>query len=425
MADPSRLSPAAAALRAQVAARLPEGPLVVALSGGADSAVLAWAASQCSDQVRAVSVDHGMAASGLLMSAAADISQMLGLPHHVVVAEPSAESETALRENRYAALEAVAVDDEVILTGHTLDDQAETVLGNILRGSGVSGLGGIPAVRGRFCRPMLDIGRSEIRDIAAVLELPFMDDPQNADPGIRRNQIRQEVIPLLADQFNPRLVEALGRLASSAVADDVALEERAARVQVIHRDGALVIPAAVLATLPLAVSARVVRRALRMARGPHPGTSSEILSVLQAVEGKSVTIGSGVDAHREGPWLVLVAADTAVPSPSKIEIGAEVGFGGWTIAADVGSPVIGRFAATIARPAQLVVRAARSSERIAIGGGSKRIGDAMAEAGIAQRVRPMWPVIEADGTIAWIAGARAAPCAAGAPTITVRARRNQ
>jgi len=244
VADPSRLSPAVAALRAQVAARLPEGPLVVALSGGADSAVLAWAASQCSDQVRAVSVDHGMAASGLLMSAAADISQMLGVPHHVVVAEPSAESETALRENRYAALEDAVLDDEVILTGHTLDDQAETVLGNILRGTGVSGLGGIPAVRGRFCRPILDIARSEIREIAAVLELPFMDDPQNADPGIRRNQIRQEVIPLLADQFNPRLVEALGRLASSAVADDVALEERAARVQVIHRDGALVIPAA-------------------------------------------------------------------------------------------------------------------------------------------------------------------------------------
>jgi tRNA(Ile)-lysidine synthase len=412
-------------LTARVAARLPQAPLVVALSGGADSAVLAWAVSQCSNRVRTVSVDHGMEASDSLMRAAADISQMLELSHQIVVAEPSSDSETALRESRYAALQGAALAGEVILTGHTLDDQAETVLGNILRGTGVSGLGGIPAARGRFRRPLLDIGRAEIRDLAKVLELPFVDDPQNEDPGVRRNRIRNETIPLLADQFNPRLVEALGRLASSAVADDVVLETRAARVQVTQRDGALVVPAAALATLPLAVSVRVVRRALRMIRGPHPGTSYEILSVLQAVGGTAVTIGSGVDVRREGPWLVFVAEDVAVPAPAEIKIGSEVGFGDWTVAADTGSPVIGRFAATIAKPEQLVVRTAQSSERIAFEGGSKRIGDAMAEAGIAQRVRPMWPVIEADGTIAWIAGVRAAPYAAGEPTITVRARRNQ
>jgi tRNA(Ile)-lysidine synthase len=313
-------------LTARVAARLPQAPLVVALSGGADSAVLAWAVSQCSNRVRTVSVDHGMEASDSLMRAAADISQMLELSHQIVVAEPSSDSETALRESRYAALQGAALAGEVILTGHTLDDQAETVLGNILRGTGVSGLGGIPAARGRFRRPLLDIGRAEIRDLAKVLELPFVDDPQNEDPGVRRNRIRNETIPLLADQFNPRPVEALGRLASSAVADDVVLETRAARVQVTQRDGALVVPAAALATLPLAVSVRVVRRALRMIRGPHPGTSYEILSVLQAVGGTAVTIGSGVDVRREGPWLVFVAEDVAVPAPAEIKIGS--GFAG-------------------------------------------------------------------------------------------------
>jgi len=425
VADPSRLNPAAAELAAQVAARLPDAPLVVALSGGADSAVLAWAVTQCSDRVRAVSVDHGMAGSVALMSAASEISQLLGLPHQIVTAESSSESETALRQTRYDALSDAVAPDEIILTGHTLDDQAETVLGNILRGTGVSGLGGIPVVRDRIHRPMLDIARAEIRDIARALGLPFVDDPQNADLSVRRNRIRQETIPPLADQFNPRLVEALARLASSAIADDVVLEERAARIQVIHRDGALAIPAAAIATLPFAVSARVVRRALRMVGGPHPGTSSEILSVLQAVGGTAVTIGGGVDVQREGPWLVLVAEELVVPPSAKIEIGAEIGFGDWTITADAESPVIGRFAATIAQPEQLVVRTARSSERIAFAGGSKRIGDAMAEAGIARRVRPVWPVVEADGTIAWIAGARAVPCAAGAPTIRVRARRNQ
>ena len=423
MADARGVGADTAALLARVRERLPEAPVIVALSGGADSAVLAWAVSQSTERARAVSVDHGLPGSDELMKAATAIAAMIGLRHEIVVAQPSPSSETALRETRYAALEGAAANNEIILTGHTLDDQAETVLGNVLRGTGAAGLSGIPPTRGRIMRPLLDVARSDARLIAEELGLPFVDDPQNSDAGVRRNRIRHETIPTLATRFNPRLVEALARLASSAGADDEVLESRAARVPVIHRDGAVVVPAAALATLPTAIAARVARRALREVRGPYAGTAFEIAAVLDAVNGSAVTIGGAVDVHREGPWVVLVAEEATVPPASEVEVGSEVGFGDWVVSVEAGSRSIGRFSVTIPLPRRLVVRAAMPNERIAIAGGSKRVGDALAEAGVPLRVRPRWPVVEADGTIAWLAGVRAAPSAVESPLITVRARR--
>ena len=107
-----------------------------------------------------------------------------------------------------------------------------------------------------------------------------------------------------------------------------------------------------------------------------------------------------------------------------MEVGCEVAFGDWVVTAEAGSQSIGRFGTTIVRPDHLVVRTARADERIAIIGGSKRVGDALAEAGVPQRVRSGWPVLVTNGTIAWIAGVRAAPAAPGAPRITIRARRS-
>lgn len=423
MAGAGGLSPEAAAVLAQVEAGLPEGRFVVALSGGADSAVLAWAVSQCSPHARALSVDHGLAGSPRLMTAAVEIAETLGLAHEVVPAESSESSETALRSTRYSALERAADSGEIVLTGHTLDDQAETVLGNVLRGTGTAGLGGIPAARGRFVRPLLAVSRSEVRHVAAELGLPFADDPQNSDLDVRRNHLRRETIPRLAARFNPRLVSALARLAASALADDDVLEDRAAGIPVTGRDGAVIVPAAYLATLPMAVAARVARRAIREARGPHAGTADEVGAVLGAVEGTSTTIGGGVDVLREGPWVVLVTAKPHHPPEVEIEVGREVEFGDWLFRAEDGSQSVGRFGVTLGRPRRLAVRTALADERIAITGGTKRVGDALAEAGVPDRMRPVWPVIDADGTIAWIAGVRAAPAPTPASGLTVRARR--
>ena len=102
---------------------------------------------------------------------------------------------------RLCALEEVS--EDWILLGHTADDQAETVLGNLLRSAGTRGLSGIRPQRDRFVRPLLEVSRSETRRLAALLDLPFVDDPQNDDLSIRRNRLRTETIPALAATYNP------------------------------------------------------------------------------------------------------------------------------------------------------------------------------------------------------------------------------
>jgi tRNA(Ile)-lysidine synthase len=422
VADSGRLSPSAAAVAAEVAARLPSNPLVVALSGGADSGVAAWAVRHYTDRVRAVSVDHGQPSSGALMAAANDIAAALDLPHEVVVADPAPNSETALRDTRYRALRKAVGRDGVIVTGHTLDDQAETVVGNVIRGAGTPGLRGIPRSGNGLIRPLLDVRRDTIRAIAVELDLPFIDDPQNEDLSIRRNRLRRETLPHLAE-FNPGVVDALGRLASHAGADDDLLRLRAERVPIRLRNGAVVVPAACLSTLPSVVATRVVRSAMRMVRPPYPGVATEIAAVLDAVDGRSVTIGGGVQVSREGPWLVLVAEEVPVPAPTPLHAESEVHFDDWVLTAGPVAPAVGRYSVAVVASDRMLVRAAESDERISIGSGSKRVGVAMAEAGVPPRLRARWPTLAIDDAVVWIPGVRSAPPPSDGSLITVRARR--
>jgi len=420
MAGARGLSPAAAALVDTVAARLPEAPIVVALSGGADSAALAWAVSQ-RHAVRAVSVYHGLESSAALMEAAAAIADRLGIPHRTVPASLVTPTETALREARYSALEGAGEAGEVIATGHTLDDQAETVLGNLLRGSGVSGLGGIPARRGRYVRPMLTIRRDTVRTVAQELSLPFRDDPMNDDDSVRRNRLRRTTIPSLVDEYNPQLVVSLGRLARSAVSDDQVLEDRAGRVPLRLEDGAALIPAASLRMLPAAVAARVARRALRAVRGPHSGGSVDVEAVMSAVGGERRTLEGAIEVEREGPWVVVGPRRSVSPQRRVLEAGP-TRFGAWTIGFGDDPWTVGRFDALVPSDSSLAVRVPRRGDRIDIGSGSKPVTVALSEAGIPPRRRLTWPVVEAGGTIVWIPGVRSVP-ARGSETVRLWARR--
>ncbi len=423
MADPSGLSPVAQRLAAAVAESLPDAPVLVALSGGPDSAALAWAVAASGRTARAVSIDHGLPGSQLLMDAAATIAARLDLEHAVVAVAAEDDSETALRATRLEALQASLDEDEVIVTGHTLDDQAETVLGNVLRGSGTAGLGGIPEVRDPFRRPLLGFRRAETRAVATEAGLSFADDPQNEDVSLRRNRLRNETIPGLAAAYNPRLVVALGRLGEAARRDDAILESRAGAVPVRRRGGVVLIPAASLTTLPAAVAARVARRALRMARGPEAGTAADVAGVLAAAEGARSTIGEGIDVCREGPWVCLVSAADRPPAPATIAVDERVDFGEWIVTATPPHASVGRFSVSLPPARRLLVRPPEVGDRIEIAAGSKPVAAALAEAGVPERIRPHWPLVEADGRIAWIAGVRAAPRSDAKPAVTIRATR--
>jgi len=241
---------------AQARMLLPSGPVTVALSGGADSAALAQLAVESGAEVSLIHVDHGFEASAMLAAAAEGIAGRLGLMLETVSVDvaPGSSVEARAREARYAVLERV---DGVVLTGHTRDDTVETMMINLIRGTGIDGLGGIPYYRPpNVYRPILAVARSETREIAVLAGLDFRDDPMNDNLDLTRNHIRHVILPRMRE-LNPRLDESMARTAAGLRIDAEFLDELADGVP----PDALAI--SVLATLPRVVADRLVRRWLQ------------------------------------------------------------------------------------------------------------------------------------------------------------------
>lgn len=394
------------------------GPLVVALSGGADSAVVAWACSQTrpSGSVRAVYVDHGWEASGLLENAARAIADHLGLELEVVRIDiatgPSREG--MARDARLEAL-ADAAGDARVVTGHHADDAAETVLVNILRGAGVTGLAGIPAAREPFLRPLLPYRRTELRALAEHLELPFIDDPSNQDLTLLRNRIRHELLPELSRRFDRDVAPVMVRTASNLAAVDALLEEITPQVRIVADDGAILVATAPLTTAPRALAGRLARIVLRRANPPYAGTNREVEAVLGVAAGEMprADLSAGFIVEREGPFVAIYqTGERPAPEPVALEIPGVSRFGAHLIAAKPASGGnkghMSHDRVRIAIPGDLVVRSAQPGDRIELTSGTKKLSDAMSEAGIPLRKRLAWPVVTSRARIAWVAGVRVA-----------------
>lgn len=418
MAVPGELSPVGAAACAAVAA-IDDGSLVVALSGGADSAVVAWACtvSRPAGTVRAVHINHGWEASADLETAALAVARHLGLSLEVVAVtpEPGPSPEGAARVARLEALVATSRGG-LIVTGHHADDAAETVVGNLLRGAGATGLSGIIQERRPFVRPLLDLRRSDIRRLAEELELPFADDPTNADTSIRRNLIRHEIIPELDKHIEGELVEVVGRSARHLAEEDAYLDD-AVPPGVVSTDGeAIRLAVAPLVTVSAVLAKRSIRSALRAVHPPYPGTSQEIDAVLAVTMGTVPRrdLSGGFIAEREGPHVAIYRpAEPLIPAARVLPVPGRVRFGGHLIRAtraESGRPTrISHDWCRLALPhGSITIRAVAAGDRIDIGTGSKKVSDALGEAGIPLRKRSAWPVIESRGRIAWIAGVRVA-----------------
>jgi tRNA(Ile)-lysidine synthase len=214
--------------------------------------------------------------------------------------------EAAARTARYAAL-AAARGDRAVLLGHTLDDQAETVLLGLGRGSGPRSIAGMRPVDGPWLRPLLGVRRDATRAACAAEGLPVWDDPHNADPRFTRARLRAEVLPLLEDVLAGGAAPALARTAELLRADLDALDELAAAVTAATvRDGT--VAAAALAAHPAAVRTRVLRAWLRAA-GVTTATSAQLSAVDALVadwhgQGE-VALPSGLVAHRASGKLLL------------------------------------------------------------------------------------------------------------------------
>jgi tRNA(Ile)-lysidine synthase len=272
-------------------AGLAPGDLVLAAcSGGADSlalaSALAFEAPRLGLHGGGVTVDHGLQdGSDEQARRAAKALKGMGLrPVDSVtaaVARPGGPGypgpEAAAREARYAALHraASACGAAAVLLGHTVDDQAETVLLGLARGSGARSLAGMPERTGPFLRPLLGISRTTTRAACAAQDLEPWDDPQNADPGFARARVRHRLLPVLEAELGPGVAEALARSARLLRADadflDALAESELERMAPPGSGHSL--PLDALAALPEAIRSRVLRNAA-MAAGCPPGVLS-------------------------------------------------------------------------------------------------------------------------------------------------------
>jgi tRNA(Ile)-lysidine synthase len=288
-------TPAVAAIRGALRECLndldPGALVLAACSGGADSlalaAALAFVAPRLGLQAGGITVDHGLQ-PGSARRAAGVVTALddLGLDPvecvTVTVPGPGAPGghagpEAAARSARYEALEAAArrTGAGAVLLGHTLDDQAETVLLGLARGSGARSLAGMPARRGVFRRPLLPVRRSVTQAACTGLGLTPWDDPHNADPRFSRARVRHDVMPVLEATLGPGVAEALARTAGLLRADADLLDSLAG-MEAARADGPPPAPPGGLLTdylagLPPAIRSRVLHSAA-VAAGCPPGS---------------------------------------------------------------------------------------------------------------------------------------------------------
>jgi tRNA(Ile)-lysidine synthase len=280
------------------------GPGVAAVSGGADSVALVRGLVEAgAGPLTVAHFDHALrgAASDADAAFVADLAARLGLPFRLGRGDLRADDpglEAAARRQRYDWLAAVAAEAGAgwVATGHTADDQAETVLHRLLRGTGLQGLRGMsecrphplapspaggggtgpedPALfplppRGRglgggvwLLRPLLTITRADVLDYLATLNQPYRDDASNADRRFTRNRIRHELLPLLKT-FNPDVAAALNRLAGQAAEAHAAMADLArdvlAKAELPRAGGLVVLDAAAIASVPVPVLRTLLR----------------------------------------------------------------------------------------------------------------------------------------------------------------------
>jgi tRNA(Ile)-lysidine synthase len=333
--------PAVAELRNAVRRGLDDlepGELVLAAcSGGADSlalaAALAFVAPRLGLRAGGVTVDHALQ-PGSARQAERVVAQLtaLGLAPvrlAAVTVGTAGGPEAAARAARYQALDdaCLATGASAVLLGHTRDDQAETVLLGLARGSGSRSLAGMAERSGRYRRPLLGVGRASVAAACAALGLQPWQDPHNADRGYARVRVRQQALPTLEATLGPGIAEALARTARQLRADADALDELAAaaarRLTALAEAGpGATADAAGLAGLPAAVRTRVLRHLAVMAGCPPGAITARHIEMLDAlVTGwhgqRWVDLPGGVRGLRRCGRLRLAAESRSGQMPSE------------------------------------------------------------------------------------------------------------
>ena len=386
-------------------------PLLVLLSGGADSVCLLDVAIELEAGVAALHVNHGLReGADADEEFCRDLCERLGVPLAVERASgpPAGNVEAWARGLRYEAAERAAEGDYA--TGHTLSDQAETVVYRLAASPGRRALLGMEPRRGRLVRPLLEVTREDTRAWCRERGLEWCEDPTNADTYYARARVRHEVMPRLRE-LNPaaerNIAETARRLRDEQQLLEAALDEALERLG----------PAPELAILreePPALARLVLTR---LAGTPvSPTRAAEILHL--ADQGThELDIAAGVRAVVEyGHVRFARGPDAPSPEPVSLPIPGGVRFGDWEVEAHLGES-----GETVLSADQLgldvIVRAWREGDRMRPAGlgGTKSLQDLFTDRKVPRALRGLLPVVEAGGEIVWVAGVAATERGAGDP----------
>jgi tRNA(Ile)-lysidine synthase len=335
MTERPRLTPAMADVRRAIRENLsdltPDAVVLVALSGGPDSlalaAGLAFEAPRAGLLAGAVIVDHGLQeGSEVVAETAAAQARELGLDPVIirrVKVVPSAGPEADARTARYDALDSVAKElgAVAILLGHTLDDQAETVLLGLTRGSGATSLAGMSDINGIYRRPLLGIRRAQTVAACEDQGLTPWNDPHNQDSSYTRVRIRHEIMPVLENQLGPGVAEALARTAEQFKQDSAVLDALTSEIMptvftpVLGETAQSVqatLDVTALTGLPLAILNRVIRRAALDVFGSSLSSvhTNAVARLITDWHGQGEVHVPGIRVERQGAQLVLTASSS-------------------------------------------------------------------------------------------------------------------
>ena len=294
--DSARGLPLVSDLLSRCTFPLPSTAVDCAVSGGADSVALFVLACAANLNVTAWHVDHGLRENSHTEAAlVAQLATQLGtqFESRTVTVAQGANTEARAREARYATL------PTGVMTGHTADDQAETILINLLRGSGTRGLAGMqPTTQ----RPLLHIRRSETQALCNALGIAVFHDPSNNDDRFQRNRIRHEILPLMESLAKRDLVPVLTRQADLLRDDDDLLNELATAIDPTD--------ALTLASAPIALARRAIRSWLTNPLVPDSATVERVLDVARG-NTLACDIGLGRQVRRSQQQLRITEPETS------------------------------------------------------------------------------------------------------------------
>jgi len=400
---------------------------VVMVSGGADSACAAAGLARVlgAERVHASHVNYGLregAADG--EAAARRLCAALRIDLHVLRPKelPDGNLQAAARAVRYEAAARLRerTGAEVVVTGHTRTDVAETAIYRLASSPGSRALLGLSPRNGRVIRPLLGIGRDRIRALALAAGLPFADDETNADPGFARNRIRAQVLPVLRDvnpSAEPNIAETRAELAEEA-----ALLERVV-LEALEDAGAgageVSISAAALAAWEPALQRLALRALAERAAGRQVslgrGRALEIARLAARPEGGAIDLGGGLRAICESGTVGFSAPLVeAAPAPTAVALGLPglARLGDWEVRAELhpgpvepAGPDLATLDATTIGDG-LEVRTWRHGDRIRPLGmrGTKTLGDLFTDSKVPRSMRDSLPVVTIGGDVAWVAG---------------------